>query len=357
MSYPRLIIDLDKIHKNAVKIHSMCSRHGVEVVGVTKVVCGDPTVARTLLDSGIEILGDSRLKNIERMKANGINSKFMLLRIPMLSELRKAVELVDVFLVSELEVVKVLSDLSKKVGMRRQIIYMVDLGDLREGVWFENSIDEIVSASRFSGVELVGIGTNLGCYGGIIPTPEKMKQLVEIARVLRSKNVNVKIVSAGNTAALPLIEMDELPNEVNQYRIGEAIMLGTDATNNRTIEYLERETFILEVEIVEIKIKPSIPVGKIGKDSFGRTPRFEDRGNIKRAILAIGEQDVDSKGIFPMDKRAKVLHASSDHMIVDISESDVDYRIGDKMCFLLNYSSLLRSMTSQYVEKIFSKRG
>jgi len=352
MSYPRLVVNLSKIRSNAEKIVSMCSKFGVEVVGVTKVTCGNPVIAKALVNSGIIILGDSRISNIERMKKSGVDAKFMLLRIPMLSELSRAMKVVDIFLVSELEIVKAISQLSRE-NEKKQVIYMVDLGDLREGVWFENCIEEIVNVSKFEGVELVGIGTNLGCYGGVIPTTEKMKQMVEISENLKDRGLNIKIISAGNTAALPMIEKKSLPSGVNQYRIGEAIMLGTDTTNDRTIDYLERDTFILEAEIVEIKTKPSVPVGKIGKDSFGREPKFEDKGNIKRAILAIGEQDVDSKGVFPLDEKAKVLHASSDHIVVDINDSNVDYHLGDKMRFRLNYSSLLRVMTSGYVEKIF----
>lgn len=355
MKYPRLIINLNKIRENVKTIVSICSKSGIEVVGVTKVTCGNPIIAKLLVDSGIKILGDSRLKNIKFMKEAGIESKFMLLRIPMLSEIEEAVQLVDIFLVSELKVVEAISRFSKAIGSRKQIIYMIDVGDLREGVWFEENLNEIIEASKFEGIEFMGIGTNLGCYGGVIPTREKMEQLIEIKRFLERNGVKVQIISAGNTAALPLVEKNELPEEINQYRIGEAIMLGTDATNNRVIDYLTRETFILEAEIVEIKVKPSVPFGKIGRDSLGRVPEFEDRGRIKRAILAVGEQDVDSKGIYPLDEKSKVLHASSDHLIVDIDKSDIEYKIGDKMSFLLNYSALLRCMTSNYVEKVFLK--
>ena len=48
-----------------------------------------------------------------------------------------------------------------------------------------------------------------------------------------------------------------------------------------------------------------------------------------------------------------ILHASSDHLIVDLTESDVDYRIGDTVAFRMSYGALLRVMTSKYIEKIY----
>ena len=39
-------IDLDKIEENARSLTSQCAEHGIEVVGVTKVTCGMPHVAR-----------------------------------------------------------------------------------------------------------------------------------------------------------------------------------------------------------------------------------------------------------------------------------------------------------------------
>ena len=85
-------------------------------------------------------------------------------------------------------------------------------------------------------------------------------------------------------------------------------------------------------------------------NAFGKVPVFEDKGNMLRAILAIGKQDVDHNEIIPFDT-IDVLGSSSDHVIVDVSDSVKIYKVGDVIAFKLTYSSILSLMTSKYVGK------
>ena len=73
---------------------------------------------------------------------------------------------------------------------------------------------------------------------------------------------------------------------------------------------------------------------------------------LERAILAIGKQDVDYKELIPYDT-VELIGSSSDHIIVDVSESHNIYEIGDTMKFKLTYGSILSLMTSKYVTKYF----
>jgi len=351
--YPKVYAYLERIQENAKFLKSLCTDSGVEIIGVTKVVCGEPTIAHALKECEIEILGDSRVQNIKKMRNSDIKGPFMLLRIPMISELDDVAKYVDYTLISDLEISKKLGNVSSKFNKRSKVIYMVDVGDLREGVWFEKAVSEISKAIDIEGIEVVGIGTNLGCFGGVIPDETNMERLVKIKEeIQRETGKTLEIISGGNTAALPLIEKGSLPKGVNQYRLGESIICGTDATNNRNVPGTRQDTIILEAEIVELKEKPSVPYGNIGYDAFGRKPKFKDKGNRVKGILAVGEQDVDPTSMYPLDKNIEILHASSDHTIVDLTESKVSYKVGDKIRFRLGYSSVLRTFTSPYVEKV-----
>ena len=81
---------------------------------------------------------------------------------------------------------------------------------------------------------------------------------------------------------------------------------------------------LLEAQIIELKSKRSLPIGEIGVDAFGQRPYYEDRGIIRRAILAIGKQDTDPDSMISLDEKIDILGASSDHLILDVSKSDTD---------------------------------
>jgi predicted amino acid racemase len=87
-------------------------------------------------------------------------------------------------------------------------------------------------------------------------------------------------------------------------------------------------------------------------DAFGNTPVFVDRGLMKRALVAIGRQDVRVEGLTPVDPSVEIIGASSDHLILDVTHSEQDYEVGGVISFNVDYGALLTLMTSKYVEKL-----
>jgi len=353
-NYPRIIINLKSIEYNAANVARMCHSKDIELVAVTKLSLGNSSIARAMKQGGIDKIGESRLKNILGLYQQGIPGPYQLLRIPMISEIPQAVRVVDEFLVSMPETAIEIDKHAQAIDRNVSLIYMIDVGDLREGVWFEKAFEEILAVTkRLKHALLRGIGTNLGCYGGVLPTPQNMNMLVEIKKALENSLGYKIIISGGSTVTLRMLEDETLPSGINQFRIGEGIILGTDATGDRDIPYLKQDTVILEAEVIEVDYKPSVPLGEVGKDAFGRTPHFEDKGYRKRIILAIGEQDVKPDGLIPLENGLQVLHASSDHLIVDTTESEKQFKVGDIVQFRMSYGCALRAFTSPYVEKIF----
>jgi predicted amino acid racemase len=112
-----------------------------------------------------------------------------------------------------------------------------------------------------------------------------------------------------------------------------------------------QDAFRLYAEVIELKVKPSVPIGERSEDAFGRHPTFVDQGQRVRAILDIGRQDVDVTGVQPLDTRLAILGASSDHLLVDVTAATGTIRVGDELAFAPNYSALLGAMTSPYVDK------
>jgi predicted amino acid racemase len=349
---PRIEIDLAKVEHNARTIADICARSGIQVAGVTKVTCGDPRVARAMLDGGVGILADSRIENIRRMKQARLDSEMLLLRSPQPSMARSVVRWAELSLNSELETVRELGKEASRLNREHGVILMVDLGDRREGVMPEE-IDQLArGVAKVRGVRLEGIGTNLACFGGVIPTREKMERLVRIARELEDQlGSDLRTVSGGNSANIPLQLDGGHPPGVNQLRIGEGIMLGLETVGRTPIPGTHQDAFKVVGELVEVRRKPSVPDGEVGQDAFGHTPEIVNRGTITEGILALGRQDVDPDGLEPTSRRVDVLGASSDHLILDMGNGTPS--VGETASFLPSYSSLLRAMTSSYVEKVY----
>jgi len=355
MPAPRIEIELDKLNHNARKLTALYGSRGIYVTAVTKGVCGSPRIASALLNSDIRSLGDSRIANIQKMREAGLDAPFVLIRSPMPSEVERVVEFADVSLNTEISVIRLLAGHAAKHGKIHRVILMIELGDLREGI-LPSDIEAVVKETiSLQGVKLIGIGTNMACFGGVRPTEANMRELSAIAgNVQRKYGINFEIVSGGNSANYQWFVSTPDVGLINHLRIGEAILLGCDTLTRKRIPGLYTDAFTLVAEAIELKTKPSKPYGEIAQDAFGHFPIFEDKGDMKRAILALGRQDADVSAIKPRI-RADVLGASSDHLILDVKGSDLE--VGDEVRFDVGYSALLRAMTSPYVEKVYLPRS
>jgi len=347
---PRIEIALDKIAHNAKILIELYGSKGIDVIGVTKVVCGAPAVAEVLVKSGFNVLADSRIENIIKMHDAEIYAQFLLLRTS-LSQSELVVKYADISLNSELSVIKELSKYALMQGVIHKIILMVELGDLREGIIssdIENTVNEVMG---LKGIKLTGIGTNLACFGGIKPNNEKMEYLSSIVKSIEDKfRLKLEIVSGGNSANYDWFMTTKDVGKINNLRLGESIFLGCETLERKTINGLFTDAFTLFSEVIESKTKPSFPYGNVCQDAFGNIPKFTDLGLMKRVILGIGLQDVLVSGLTPL-LDIDILGASSDHIIIDAKQLEIT--VGDTIGFNLNYGALLSSMTSPYITNIY----
>lgn len=351
MKYPALIINKQKIQENTRYLVNKCNEQGISVAAVSKVFCGIPEVAQAMIDGGAVMIADSRMRNLRQLQVLKIPK--MLLRIPMKSRADEVVDIVDVSLNSELDTIQALSDAAIRKGKVHNIIIMTDLGDLREGVWYEYLVDFIGQIINLKGIHIQGIGTNLTCYGGIIPDEDNLGKLVSLAEQIEAAyHIKLEVISGGNSSSLHMVFKNEMPHRVNQLRLGESIVLGLETAFGERIEGTHRDAFTLALEIVELKEKPSAPVGHIGMDAFGQKPVFEDMGKRLRGILAAGRQDLNFNGIIPRDECIRIIGGSSDHLLVDFTECSRHYHIGDIVEFDLTYGGLLAASTSDYILKV-----
>ncbi len=285
------------------------------------------------------------------MREAGLHAQFMLIRSPMLSEIEQVVEFADISMNSELTVIKALSEEALRKKKVHKILLIIELGDLREGILpfhIEGIVEQVL---MLKGVHLAGLAANLACFGAVAPTDEKMSELTSISKSLEKKyGLQFELISGGNSANYQWIKESDNLGSINILRIGEMILLGRDTLTRKPIDGLHTDVFTLFAEVIESKIKPSLPYGEIAQNAFGKTPIFEDMGDMQRALLAVGEQDVDTTSITPRST-IKILGGTSDHLVIHSENREI--KVGEELKFDLNYSALLRTFTSPYVKKVY----
>ena len=352
MTAPRLEIRLDRIRHNARALVEHLGRRGISVTGVTKATLGSPEIARELVAGGVRAIGESRIENIAALRAAGMTGPMTLIRSPMLSQVDRVVEHADTSLNTELDVIHCLSVAAQARHEVHGVILMVELGDLREGI-LPGDLDAVVRETLgFPGIALRGIGTNLACQSGATPDARNMAELSALAASIETDHgITLDVVSGGNSANLDWAFGCDDVGRVNDLRLGESILLGREPLRRVAVEGLHTDAFTLVAEVIESKTKPTQPWGEINQTAFGPREPSPDHGDTARAILAVGRQDVDPEGL-AAPVGFEILGASSDHLVLDAGSRPP--AVGAEVRFQLDYSALVRAMTSPFVERAFT---
>lgn len=347
---PRIEITLSQIRHNAQMLSELYGQRGISLMGVSKATLGEPSIAKAMIQGGVKFIADSRVENIQKMKSAGVATQFVLLRTA-LSQAEAVIRNVDISLNTELETVRELSHYAKVHHKIHQIIIMVELGDLREGILPCNLFLFIKEVLDLPNIKIIGIGCNLACYGGIKPDNQNMLVLSELADAIEKEfRIDLKIISGGNSANYEWYEAAQKVGRINNLRLGESILLGRETVNRIAIPGLHTNAFKLIAEVIESKAKPSLPSGEICHNAFGNVPTFRDRGIRRRVIIALGRQDILVSGLKPSHE-LEILGASSDHVVLDCNNHDC--KVGSEVKFSLDYGGLLSAMTSPFIAKQF----
>jgi predicted amino acid racemase len=356
----RVIIDLEALAHNLEVVQRWTAAHGAGLTVVTKALCGHEATIRALLDLGVTSLADSRLENLRAVDRRDGVPELWYLRPPHRSALAEVVALSDVSLNTELEVVRALDTAAGRQGRCHGVVLMIELGDLREGVLPGHLVKVYEEVFKLPNVEVVGIGANLGCLSGAVPSIDEIMQLVLYRELLELKfERRLPLISAGTSAVLPLLLDGVLPKAVNHFRIGETILLGTDPVSGEVMRGLRGDVFTIEAEVVEVKEKSLVPL----TETTEMTPFAAIQGDAEvvpgqrgyRAVVTLGQVDTEVASLQPVNPNHRVAGASSDITVVNLGDEPSGIRVGDTLQFRPGYAALVRLMNNPYAEKrVFS---
>ena len=358
--YPAIVIDHESLRHNVKTICDWCEDTGIFVAGVIKGANGILSVAEDYVAGGAKMIASSRMEQLKRCREGNIGVPLLMIRVPMLSELDELVQMADYSLNSELVTLRALDKAAEAHGVVHNVVLMADLGDLREGYF---NYDELVETAEtvereLPHLHLAGIGTNLGCYGSVMATEDKMQELADLAiRVEKSIGRELEIVSGGATSSLMGVFGGYMPEKINMLRIGAAALAGSLEDMKTCYGYSEMDAlrddaFTLEAQVVEVKKKASHPIGKLGVDAFFKKKTYLYRGERTRALVAVGRADYgEISDLVPTIEGMEVIGASGDHTILDIEDVKEPIEIGDIITFKLKYSAILRITGSENVRR------
>jgi len=352
----RVIINLNALEHNIRAVDKWMKDHEATWTLVTKVLCGNRDTLSALHALGVNSVADSRLFNLEAIKASIPGSESWYLRLPHTAAIPTVIQFSDVSLNSELETLSALNDEAKKQDKLHRVIIMIELGDLREGILPGKLVDMYRRVFDYANIEILGIGANLGCLSGGVPNIDHLTQLVLYHELLELKfDRRLPLISAGTSVILPLLLEGQVPKGVNHFRIGESVFLGTNLVTGETLPGLRDDALTIDAEVVEIKEKNLIPVG----DSSSTVSTFQSISTEEftpgqrgfRAVLTLGHLDTAIEGLKPINPDYQIAGASSDLMVVNVGEDPGELKIGDSISFRPNYSAMLRAMVGKYIRK------
>ena len=345
----------DKLKHNYEFLQSIFANHNIEWGVVTKLFCGNEAYIREVINLGAREIHDSRVSNLKVIKSIDPEVHTVYIKPPPKKYIKEVVKYADVSFNTELSTIRLLSKEAVRQDRKHMIIIMIEMGDLREGVMREELIDFYGEIFKLPNIEVIGLGTNLNCLHGVMPSSDKLIQLALYKQIIELKfNRSIRWVSGGTTVVLPLILRGDLPDSVNHFRIGEALYFGVDLFSGDIIDGMEPSVLELFAQVIEIHEKPLVPSGELAANPHGSTMEIDEALYGKtafRAILDIGYLDIQPDFLIPKSKDIEIVDASSDMLVVNVGQNEKDLKVGDMVSFQLKYVGALGLMNSNYIDK------
>jgi predicted amino acid racemase len=360
-----LRIHIDRIIGNIAKLNSLMKKHNAQWTLITKVLSGHKEALRRILAhpavDQLHSIGDSRLSSLEVIKSLRPDIVTMYIKPVPQNLVPSIVQLADISLISSLRTLRMLDEAAGRNGLRHKVIVMIELGELREGIIRENIIDFYRQAFMLENIEVIGIGSNLGCMYGIEPTYDKMIQLSLYRQLLEEIfDRRLPIISGGSSITLPLMGSKKIPSTMNHYRVGEAAFLGTSPLDNKRFRNLSNIAFEYHANIVELEEKETAPDGIIGEAAVGHVVSHDDDASQPethcRAIMDFGLIDVDVNDITPKNPSVHFAGTTSDVTVFDLGDNKDGngkprYHVGGSIRFVPTYMGAARLMNSKFIDK------
>ena len=342
--YPQLTLDLDAVSAATGLLAARLLAQGIELVGVTKAVDGEPLIGQAMLEAGAAGLADSRLPALVRLAAQAL-APLTLLRPPQPHELVEVAQVADRVTLTDPDAARALGEHAP--GLPIELLLAVDLGDRREGVLPGEAGEAARRLAGLAGTAVAGISVNFACLSGQLPTVALFREAEDVlAQVATAADIDAPLLSLGGTCCVQCLEGYE-PSFRTELRSGGGPLYGYDFVSGLPVPGLDRVDPVLRAVVLESFFKPPAPPGAAGRDAFGHVPEtFLPDEPAWHALVALGRRDCEFGGLRPLLEGAMLAGMTSDVCVLVTPHRLVP---GDVVEFAIDYDALVRAVTSPFV--------
>lgn len=348
-------LDKEKLKANYNFLNNKFEDKEIDWGVVVKLLCGNKLFLDQILELGVREIHDSRISNLKAIRELNPHVQTVYIKPPAKRSIKDVITYADVSFNTELYTIKLLSKEAVRQQKIHKIIIMIELGDLREGVMGEDLVAFYKKVFKLPNIQVVGIGANLNCMNGVMPSEDKYIQLSLYKELIKAYfDKDIPWISAGTSVVLPMLYKNKLPASVNHFRVGETLFFGMNIEENETFEGMHHDVLRLRAEIIELTEKPMVPVGQLAENPSGEKYEVDEELYGKtalRGIIDVGLLDIAPDYLIPIDQNIEVLGASSDMIVLNLENSNKEYKTGDFVDFKLKYMGALGLMNSNYIEK------
>ena len=350
-----LELNREALQHNYHVIESTIRHHHKDWGAVTKILCGNKLFLQEVLQLQPKVVFDSRMSNLKAIKSLQPDIMTGYIKPPPKRIISKLLDVADITFNTQFSTISLINKVAADKGIRHKIIIMIEMGDLREGVLRESVIDFYSRVFELSNIEIVGLGTNLNCLNGVMPSYDKLIQLSLYKELLEARfNVQIPWVTAGTSVVYPMLDLGLVPAGMNHFRLGETLFFGVDLIENGPIPSMRQDVFRFFAEIVEIMEKPDLIDQPAGINVAGITPQVDpskSTGSSNRALLDSGLLDIQQRNLLPFHPEYTIEGASSDMLVLSVGDYPENLNTGSYVPFKVDYMGVLSLMNSRYIEK------
>lgn len=347
-----LTLNLPALRSNLRSVNEFCSARGLELLLVTKVVQSREGIL-SALGQGTQRIADVHAVNFQNLDPQRHPVRAILR--PTFGEAGAVARWATKVFLSDPRLARVLAAEREAVfpGQPLDVVLMVEAGDLRDGIPWDDLPAVVRSLARVPGVNVIGLGTNLGCLAGAVPDQDSLSQMAEsLVRTRRMTGHPLPEFSLGGTVFWDVLSQGPIPPEFTELRIGEAAFFGWNTSLGKVVPGLLPSVFHIDLEILEAwekDVRP-VPTGPTGYNAFGTRSNQSLTGRRRRVVLDGGGNLVPLASLTPLNPGCTLVGETHEYTVVDVQDSPEVIEPGGFLRFRPGYEAVARSFLSPYLE-------